>query len=485
MSDPTSAARPSPRRPCGSWQRSTPSATACEQRLFAGCFGIFGHGNVAGLGQALLQAELEDPDALPYVLGRNEQAMVHTAVAYARMRDRLQTYAVSTSVGPGRHQHGHRRRPGDHQPAAGAAPARRHLRRPQRLAPAAGARAAVRRRRHRQRRVPAGLEVLRPRLASRAAAGRAARRRCGCSPTRPRPAPSRSASRRTCRPRPTTGRSSCSPSGSGTSPGRCRRPARSRRPPTLIRSARRPLVVAGGGVGYAQANEALAAFCEATGIPVGQSQAGKGSLVFDHPQCLGAIGSTGTTAANAIAREADVVIGIGTRYSDFTTASRTAFQNPDVRFVNINVAPDRRRQARRRRRRRRRARDARVADQEPGRLPGPTGVRRGVHRLDAGVAGHRRRGVPPGAGGRTATAAHPGRGARPGQRPLRPARTSSCAPPGRCPATCTSCGRCATPRATTSSTATPAWATRWPAGSAYGWPARTATSSSWSATGPT
>ncbi len=106
-----------------------------------------------------------------------------------------------------------------------------------------------------------------------------------------------------------------------------------------IRSARRPLVVAGGGVGYSRANEALAAFCEATGIPVGQSQAGKGSLVFDHPQCLGAVGSTGSTAANAAAREADVVIGIGTRYSDFTTASRTAFQNPDVRFVNVNLAP--------------------------------------------------------------------------------------------------------------------------------------------------
>src|SRR3990170_4784525 len=72
-----------------------------EQKLFAGCFGIFGHGNVAGFGQALLQAELEEPDALPYVLGRNEQAMVHSAVAYARMKNRLQTYVVSTSVGPG------------------------------------------------------------------------------------------------------------------------------------------------------------------------------------------------------------------------------------------------------------------------------------------------------------------------------------------------------------------------------------------------
>ncbi|HKN44154.1 MAG TPA: thiamine pyrophosphate-dependent enzyme, partial [Propionibacteriaceae bacterium] len=106
----------------------------------------------------------------------------------------------------------------------------------------------------------------------------------------------------------------------------------------IIKSAKQPLIVAGGGVTYSRAQDALAALCEATGIPVGQSQAGKGTLVYDHPQCLGAIGSTGTTAANAVARDADVVIGIGTRYSDFTTASRTAFQNSGVRFVNINVA---------------------------------------------------------------------------------------------------------------------------------------------------
>jgi len=106
----------------------------------------------------------------------------------------------------------------------------------------------------------------------------------------------------------------------------------------VIASARRPLIVAGGGVIYSGATDALARFCEQTGIPVGQSQAGKGALVFDHPQSVGAIGSTGSTAANALATEADVVIGIGTRYSDFTTASRTAFNHPDVRFVNINVA---------------------------------------------------------------------------------------------------------------------------------------------------
>jgi 3D-(3,5/4)-trihydroxycyclohexane-1,2-dione acylhydrolase (decyclizing) len=103
--------------------------------------------------------------------------------------------------------------------------------------------------------------------------------------------------------------------------------------------ARRPLIVAGGGTIYAEATEALRALVEATGIPVAETQAGKGSLAYDHPCAVGAIGSTGTTAANALAREADVVVGVGTRWSDFTTASRTIFAHPDVRFINLNVAP--------------------------------------------------------------------------------------------------------------------------------------------------
>ena len=89
---------------------------------------------------------------------------------------------------------------------------------------------------------------------------------------------------------------------------------------------------------YSQASEALAQFAQSTGIPVCETQAGKGSLAFDHPQQLGAVGVTGTPGANIIAREADLILGIGTRYSDFTSASKTAFQNPAVRFININVA---------------------------------------------------------------------------------------------------------------------------------------------------
>ena len=137
-----------------------------EQKLFAGCFGIFGHGNVAGIGQALLQAELEEPDALRYILGRNEQAMVHTAVAYARMKNRLQTYAVSTSVGPGATNMltGAALATINRLPVLAAA--RRHLRRPQRFAAVARTRAAGLRRCHRQRCFPAGVEVLRPDLAT-------------------------------------------------------------------------------------------------------------------------------------------------------------------------------------------------------------------------------------------------------------------------------------------------------------------------------
>jgi 3D-(3,5/4)-trihydroxycyclohexane-1,2-dione acylhydrolase (decyclizing) len=106
----------------------------------------------------------------------------------------------------------------------------------------------------------------------------------------------------------------------------------------LIRAARRPLIVAGGGVIYSEATADLRALVEATGIPVAETQAGRGALVSDHPLSLGAIGSTGTFAANRLAAQADLVIGVGTRWSDFTTASKSAFQDPEVRFINVNVS---------------------------------------------------------------------------------------------------------------------------------------------------
>ncbi len=308
-----------------------------EQKLFAGCFGIFGHGNVAGIGQALLQAELEEPATLPYILGRNEQAMVHTAVAYARMKNRLQTYAVSTSVGPGAtnmltgaalatiNRLPVLLLPADTFADRSASPLLQELELPDSGDVTVNdAFRAVSRyfdRIWRPEQLPAALLAAMRVLTDPAETGAVTL----CFPQDVQAEaydwPTALFEKRVwhvARPLP--------------------EPARLEAAAEIIRSAQRPLIVAGGGVTYSRAQDALAAFCEATGIPVGQSQAGKGTLVYDHPQCLGAIGSTGTTAANAVARDADVVIGIGTRYSDFTTASRTAFQNLDVRFVNINVA---------------------------------------------------------------------------------------------------------------------------------------------------
>jgi 3D-(3,5/4)-trihydroxycyclohexane-1,2-dione acylhydrolase (decyclizing) len=307
-----------------------------EQKLFAGCFGIFGHGNVAGIGQALLQAELEEPETLRYILGRNEQAMVHTAVAYARMKNRLQTYAVSTSVGPGATNM-----------LTGAALATIN-RLPVLLLPADT---------FADRSASPLLQELELPHSGDVTVNDAFRpvSRYFDRIWRPEqlPAALMSAMRVLTDPAETGAVTLCFPQDvqaeaydwpTALLEKRVWHVARPLPEPSLleaaaeiIRSAKQPIIVAGGGVTYSRAQDALAAFCEATGIPVGQSQAGKGTLVYDHPQCLGAIGSTGTTAANAIAREADVVIGIGTRYSDFTTASRTAFQNPDVRFVNVNV----------------------------------------------------------------------------------------------------------------------------------------------------
>ena len=313
-----------------------------RSKFFAGCFGIFGHGNVAGLGQALLQAEVEAHESgteplLHYVLGRNEQAMVHSAVAYARQQDRLQTWAVTASVGPG-----------STNMLTGAALATIN-RLPVLLLPAdtfaTRASAPVLQelellssgdvtvndafkplsryfdRVWRPEQLPAALLGAMRVLTDPVETGAATVSIPQDVQAEAHDWPESLFAERTWHiARPLPERSVIA------------------RAAEMIRSAQQPLIVAGGGVIYSGATDALTTFCEKTGIPVGQSQAGKGSLAYDHPQSVGAIGSTGTTAANALAAEADVVIGIGTRYSDFTTASRTAFNNPDVRFVNINVA---------------------------------------------------------------------------------------------------------------------------------------------------
>ncbi|BBG03286.1 MULTISPECIES: 3D-(3,5/4)-trihydroxycyclohexane-1,2-dione acylhydrolase (decyclizing) [Pseudonocardia] len=314
-----------------------------RRRLIEGCFGIFGHGNVAGIGQALLQDELEWADgsnrpSLPYVLGRNEQAMVHTAVAYARMRERLQTWAVTTSVGPGAtnmvtgaalatiNRLPVLLLPADTFADRSASPLLQELEQPwagdMTVNDCFRPVSAYFDRIWRPEQLPAALLSAMRVLTDPAATGAVT----VCFPqdvqAQAHDWPEELFAERTwhvARPVPESRALD--------------------RAVDLVRNAERPLVVAGGGVHYSDATDALAAFCEQTGVPVGQTQAGKGSLLHDHPQCLGAIGATGTTAANAAARDADVVIGVGTRWSDFTTGSRTIFRNPDVRFVNLNVAP--------------------------------------------------------------------------------------------------------------------------------------------------
>jgi 3D-(3,5/4)-trihydroxycyclohexane-1,2-dione acylhydrolase (decyclizing) len=320
-------------------------------KLFAGCFGIFGHGNVAGVGQALLESELhpelyggytggETPRGLPYVTARNEQGMVHAAAGYARMRNRLSTLACTASIGPG-----------SSNMLTGAALATVN-RLPVLLLPSDIFATRVSSPVLQELETPAGYDVsvndaFRPlsRFFDRV--------------WRPEqlPAALLGAMRVLTDPAETGAVTVALPQDVQAEaydwpvelfrervwhvPRPVPEPAALARAVEVLRSARRPLVVAGGGVIYAEATDALRAFAEATGIPVAETQAGKGSLPYDHPLALGAVGSTGSTAANAFAREADVVLGIGTRYSDFTTASRTAFADPGVRFVNVNVAaPD-------------------------------------------------------------------------------------------------------------------------------------------------
>ena len=303
-----------------------------EQPFFVGCFGIFGHGNIAGIGQALQQM----PE-FRYYQARNEQAMVHIASAYAKTRNRLQTLVCTSSIGPGAtnmvtgaalatiNRLPVLLLPGDIFARRNVAPVLQQLEsehtqdisvndcfkpvsrywdritRPEQLLTV----------------LPEAMRV----LTSPAETGAVTLALPEDVQTEAYAYPEAFFSKRVWHiPR--------------------NRPDRRavEQAAAWIRASKRPLIVAGGGVIYAEATAALQHFVEQTGIPVGETMAGKGSLRYDHPLSLGAIGATGTLAANHVARDADLVIGIGTRYSDFTTSSKTAFQHPEVRFININVA---------------------------------------------------------------------------------------------------------------------------------------------------
>jgi 3D-(3,5/4)-trihydroxycyclohexane-1,2-dione acylhydrolase (decyclizing) len=304
-----------------------------ERRFFGGCFGIFGHGNVAGIGEALF----ETPELLTYYQARNEQAMVHTAVGYARMKNRLATLACTTSIGPGAtnmvtgaalatvNRLPVLLLPGDVFASRQPDPVLQQLETPWAgdlsvndcFRPVSRYFDRIWRA---EQVVSAAMQAMRV-LVNQAETGAVTLAFPQDVQTEAYDFPDSFLARRVWRiPRPL-------PDGS------LLREAAAR-----IRSSRRPLIVSGGGTIYSEATEALRRLCEQSGIPVGETQAGKGALPYDHPSALGAIGVTGTFAANRLAAEADLVIGVGTRWSDFTTASKTAFRNPDVRFVNVNVA---------------------------------------------------------------------------------------------------------------------------------------------------
>ena len=303
-----------------------------ETPFFAGCFGIFGHGNVAGIGQALQQ----NPD-FRYYQSRNEQAMVHTAAAYARMKNRLSTFACTSSIGPGAtnmitaaagatiNRLPVLLLPGDIFARRDVAPVLQQLELPSSqdvsvndcFRPVSRYWDRINRPEQIISALPEAMRV----LTSQAETGAVTLSLPQDVQAQAFDYPAALFEERVWR----IGRP---------------RPDRALllQAAALIRASSQPLIIAGGGVIYSEASAALAAFAEKTGIPVAETQAGKGALSYDHPLSLGAIGVTGTPGANIIARQADLIIGIGTRYSDFTTASNTAFQNPDVRFININVA---------------------------------------------------------------------------------------------------------------------------------------------------
>jgi 3D-(3,5/4)-trihydroxycyclohexane-1,2-dione acylhydrolase (decyclizing) len=308
-----------------------------EQRSIAGTFGIFGHGNVAGIGQALLQAQRTGSADMPYHLARNEQAMVHAAVGYARMKNRLSAMACTASIGPG-----------STNMLTGAALATVN-RIPVLLLPsdifATRVAAPVLQELEDPRSYDTSVnDAFRPlskffdriwrpeQLASSLLAA-----------MRVLTDPAETGAVTICLPQDVQAEAYDFPSSlfdkrvwhvARPQP----EPAFVSRAAEVIRNAQRPLIIAGGGVVYAEASAELDRLARATGIPVADTQAGKGALSWDHPNSVGGVGSTGTPVANKLAGEADVIIGVGTRYSDFTTASRTAFANPDVRFVNVNVA---------------------------------------------------------------------------------------------------------------------------------------------------
>ncbi|HZQ07720.1 MAG TPA: 3D-(3,5/4)-trihydroxycyclohexane-1,2-dione acylhydrolase (decyclizing) [Anaerolineae bacterium] len=303
-----------------------------EHQFFGGVWGIFGHGNIAGIGEALQ----ENPD-FRYYLVHNEQNAVHIAAAYTKMSNRLRTFACTSSIGPGAtnmvtgaavatiNRLPVLLLPGDIFARRNVAPVLQQLESPASqdfsvndvFKPVSRYWDRINRAEQIITALPEAMRV----LTSPADTGAVTLALPQDVQTEAFEYPTALFEKRVwhiARNRPDA--------------------EALKRAAQLIRGSSKPIIVAGGGVQYSEATHALRQFVEQTGIPVGETHAGKGALPYNHPLSLGALGVTGTRAANLMARDADLVIGIGTRYSDFTTASKTAFQNPDVKFININVA---------------------------------------------------------------------------------------------------------------------------------------------------
>ena len=303
-----------------------------EHLFFAGMLGIFGHGNVAGIGQALQQ----NPD-FPYYLVRNEQSSVHLAAGFAKASNRLRAFACTSSIGPGAtnmitgaalatiNRLPVLLLPGDIFARRNVAPVLQQLESPATqdtgvndcFKPVSRYWDRIYRPEQLITALPEAMRVL--------------------------TSPSDCGAVTLALPQDVQAEAYDYPEELFRKRVWLIRRGQPdevslHRAVEAIRSSSKPLIVAGGGVLMSEAWDALDKFVTQTGVPVAETQAGKGSLPWDHSQAVGAIGATGTLAANRLAREADLVIGIGTRYSDFTSASMTAFQNPHVRFVNINTA---------------------------------------------------------------------------------------------------------------------------------------------------
>ena len=306
-----------------------------ESRLIAGVFGIFGHGNVTGLGQAL---EEDGGIELPFFQGKNEQAMVHSAVAYAKARRRLGAFACTTSVGPGAtnlvtgaatatiNRLPVLLLPGDIFAGRAPAPVLQQLE-------FAGSQDVsvndclrpVSRfwdRLNRPEQILSSLPEAMRVLSDPAETGAVTLALPEDVQSEAFAFPVQFFEKRIYE----VERPSASAASVAAAVG-------------WIRASRRPLIIAGGGVHYSDAAGALGLLVSATQIPVGMTQAGMGSVLAVNECSLGAIGVTGTSAANAIANQADLVIVVGSRLSDFTTASKTLFQGREVRFIGVNVHP--------------------------------------------------------------------------------------------------------------------------------------------------